>query len=303
MSDEQQHEGGRKPQTSHASKSHAPKSGHVADSWRELAEDARQWVDGHRLAVVDTTVLVVLNLVVWLVAAMAGFAFPLRLDTSMAEFDLGKLVCSLFLARGVIQLIIDAVLWLVMFSIAEPWLGRTRTVAAALACAAAGAIIGLGLCAAAGWLFQDSQFVSRMRFALSPLVLPVGALMAASAFCGHLWRRRIRLIGYVAILVALLYSGNPGDYCILAAALLGHIAGRVMAGPPAHAETGWHWLRSTSFEARRMFAAIAVVLALGPVISITSHNHAGPLSTVGLIVLIVAEVNRRSYPESWFSLV
>lgn len=38
MSDEQQHEGGRKPQTSHASKSHAPKSGHVADSWRELAE-------------------------------------------------------------------------------------------------------------------------------------------------------------------------------------------------------------------------------------------------------------------------
>ena len=26
MSDEQQHEGGRKPQTSHASKSHAPKS-------------------------------------------------------------------------------------------------------------------------------------------------------------------------------------------------------------------------------------------------------------------------------------
>ncbi len=119
MSDEQQHEGGRKPQTSHASKSHAPKSGHVADSWRELAEDARQWADGHRLTVVATTVLVVLNLVVWLVAAMAGFAFPLRLDTSMAEFDLGKLVCSLFLARGVIQLIIDAVLWLVMFSIAE----------------------------------------------------------------------------------------------------------------------------------------------------------------------------------------
>ncbi len=147
MSDEQQHEGGRKPQTSHASKSHAPKSGHVADSWRELAEDARQWVDGHRLAVVATTVLVVLNLVVWLVAAMAGFAFPLRLDTSMAEFDLGKLVCSLFLARGVIQLIIDAVLWLVMFSIAEPWLGRTRTVAAALACAAAQARLSALACA------------------------------------------------------------------------------------------------------------------------------------------------------------
>ena len=257
---------------------------HAAESWRELAGDVRQWADGHRLAITATVALVVLNLVVWLVVAMAGFAFPLRLDTSMAEFDFGKLFCTLFLARGVIQLILDAALWLVMLSIAEPWLGRARTVGTALACALGGVIVGLILCAAAGWLFQDSQFVSRMQFALSPLVLPVGALMAASAFCSHLLRRRIRLIGYVAILVALLYSGNPGDYCILAAALIGHAVGRVMAGSPAHAETGWHWLRSTSFEARRMFAAIAVVLALGPVIAITSHNHAGPLSTVGLLM-------------------
>ena len=184
---------------------------HAAESWRELAGDVRQWADGHRLAITATVALVVLNLVVWLVVAMAGFAFPLRLDTSMAEFDFGKLFCTLFLARGVIQLILDAVLWLVMLSIAEPWLGRARTVGTALACALGGVIVGLTLCAAAGWLFQDSQFVSRMQFALSPLVLPVGALMAASAFCSHLLRRRIRLIGYVAILVALLYSGNPGD--------------------------------------------------------------------------------------------
>ncbi|MDB6660767.1 DUF2156 domain-containing protein [Bifidobacterium longum] len=202
---------------------------HAAESWRELAGDVRQWADGHRLAITATVALVVLNLVVWLVVAMAGFAFPLRLDTSMAEFDFGKLFCTLFLARGVIQLILDAALWLVMLSIAEPWLGRARTVGTALACALGGVIVGLTLCAAAGWLFQDSQFVSRMQFALSPLVLPVGALMAASAFCSHLLRRRIRLIGYVAILVALLYSGNPGDYCILAAALIGHAAGLLMS--------------------------------------------------------------------------
>lgn len=203
-----------------------------AANWLELAGDARQWAHGHRLAVVATAAFVVLNLVVWIGAAVAGFAFPLRLNTSMAEFDLGKLVCSLFLARSVIQLIVDAMLWLIMLSIAEPWLGRARTIASALGCAAAGTVIGLGLCAAAGWLFQDSQFVARMQFTLSPLILPVGALMVASAFCGHLWRRRIRLIGYVSILVALLYSGNPGGYCILAAALLGHLAGRVMAGRP-----------------------------------------------------------------------
>lgn len=212
---------------------------HAAESWRELAGDVRQWADGHRLAITATVALVVLNLVVWLVVAMAGFAFPLRLDTSMAEFDFGKLFCTLFLARGVIQLILDAVL-LGSSCCQSPsrGLARARTVGTALACALGGVIVGLILCAAAGWLFQDSQFVSRMQFALSPLVLPVGALMAASAFCSHLLRRRIRLIGYVAILVALLYSGNPGDYCILAAALIGHAVGRVMAGSPAHAETG-----------------------------------------------------------------
>ena len=113
---------------------------HAAESWRELAGDVRQWADGHRLAITATVALVVLNLVVWLVVAMAGFAFPLRLDTSMAEFDFGKLFCTLFLARGVIQLILDAALWLVMLSIAEPWLGRARTVGTALACALGGVI-------------------------------------------------------------------------------------------------------------------------------------------------------------------
>lgn len=121
---------------------------HAAESWRELAGDVRQWADGHRLAITATVALVVLNLVVWLVVAMAGFAFPLRLDTSMAEFDFGKLFCTLFLARGVIQLILDAALWLVMLSIAEPWLGRARTVGTALACALGGVIVGLTLCAA-----------------------------------------------------------------------------------------------------------------------------------------------------------
>ncbi|PJM78579.1 bifunctional lysylphosphatidylglycerol flippase/synthetase MprF [Bifidobacterium scaligerum] len=267
-----------------------PAASRTSDNWKALADDARRWVNEHWLCVSATAGLVALNLIVWLVNAMAGFAFPLRLNTSMAEFSLGKLVASVFLARGVLQLMFDAVLWIVMLSIAETRLGRRLTVGMAFGCAVIGIVVGLALCWAIGWMFQDSRVVSRIGFALSPLVLPIGAMMAASAWCSHLWRRRIRLIGYVAILVVLLYSGNPGVYCILAAALAGHIAGRVMASrsvsptSSSAAEIGWHWLRSTSFEARRMFAAIAVVLALGPVIAITSHNHAGPLSTIGLLM-------------------
>ena len=59
--------------------------------------------------------------------------------------------------------------------------------------------------------------VGRIRFALSPLTLGVGAMMAASAFTRRLWRRRIRLIGYVSIIMVVMFSGNPGDYCLLAA--------------------------------------------------------------------------------------
>ncbi len=72
---------------------------HAAESWRELAGDVRQWADGHRLAITATVALVVLNLVVWLVVAMAGFAFPLRLDTSMAEFDSQTLLHAVLGAR------------------------------------------------------------------------------------------------------------------------------------------------------------------------------------------------------------
>ncbi|NEG56073.1 DUF2156 domain-containing protein [Bifidobacterium sp. SMA15] len=272
-------------------------------AWLALAGDARRWAAAHRFAVGATLAFTAVNLVAWIVAAVTGFDFPLRLHTSMAEFSLGKLLCSLFLARGVIQLVVDALLWLVMLSLAERWLGRARTVRIAVACALGGVIVGLALCAATGSLLHDTRIVDRISFVLSPLTLPVGALMAASAYCTHLWRQRIRLIGYVAILVTLLYSGNPGGYCILAAAVIGHIAGAAMhqrerrvdaldatraaTGVPAEtesAETRWHWLRGTSYEIRRLYAAIAVVLALGPVLAITAHTHAGPLSTLGLIM-------------------
>ena len=127
------------------------------------------------------------------------------------------------MARGVIQLILDAVLWLVMLSIAEPWLGRARTVGTALACALGGVIVG-------PILVRRPDGCSRlpirlMQFALEPAGVAGRRAMAASAFCSHLLRRRIRLIGYVAILVALLYSVIPADYCILAAALIGHAVG------------------------------------------------------------------------------
>lgn len=51
---------------------------------------------------------------------MTESAFPLRLDTNMAGFDFSRLPCTLLLARGVVQLVLDTALWLIILSIAEP---------------------------------------------------------------------------------------------------------------------------------------------------------------------------------------
>ena len=193
---------------------------HAAESWRELAGDVRQWADGHRLAITATVALVVLNS-----GGVAGgrdgrIRVPAAARHQHGRIDFGKLFCTAVLARGVIQPFLMPCCG--SSCCQSPSRGLAAHVPSAPRSPAAlgGVIVGLILRAAAGWLFQDSQFVPACSSPLSPLVLPVGALMAASAgvlqpsvaaaysadrLRGDLWSRCF-------------YSGNPGDYCILAAA-------------------------------------------------------------------------------------
>ena len=262
-----------------------------------LASDIRTWIQAHPLSVASVMTFIVVNVAIWVAAAIGGHPLPLReLATSISAFDVPRLLVTLILARGVLQLIIDVILLTVMLSVAEPLLGRVRTVVITVLSAVVGTVIGLLLCAGLATVLQGSQVVDHIRFTLSPLTLGVGALMAASAFSRPLWRRRIRLIGYASILAALLFSGNPGNYCMVAAALTGHILGVAAARRKAATAAvtasqhvnrtvdPLHWQLSTSFEARRMIAAFALVMALGPILAITSPTHAGPLSSLGLIL-------------------
>lgn len=267
----------------------APRSASAAS--RALANDIRAWIETHPFSVGFVIAFATLNVIVWIAAAIAGHGLPLpELATSMGEFSLPKLLVTLLLARNVLQLIIDVALLLVMLSLAEPLLGRARTVVVGAASTLAGTLLGLLLCAGIAAVLQGTTVVDHIRFTLSPLTLGVGALMAASAFSRPLWRRRMRLIGYASIVAVLLFSGNPGLYCMLAAALVGHVWGMVAAqaarrrsGTRVHVDP-MHWQLSTSFEARRMFAAFALVMALGPMLAITSSAHAGPLSSLGLML-------------------
>ena len=94
---------------------------------------------------------------------------------------------------------------------------------------------GLLLCAGISTLFGDRALTSQIVFSLSPVTLVAGALMASTAFSYALWRHRVRLIGYTAVLVVILYGGNPGDYCTLIAAVAGQLIGtahRRQCSPP-----------------------------------------------------------------------
>lgn len=257
-----------------------------------LVQDVSVWIHGHRLAVTLSCTFAGLNIAMWIGFALAGRPLPLRsLRTSLQEFNLLHLLATLLLTRGILQLLVDTIALLVMFSIAETLLGRRRTLTAAFICTLAGTALGLLLCGGIAQLLQGTPVVGRIRFALSPLTLGVGAMMAASAFTRRLWRRRIRLIGYVSIIMVVMFSGNPGDYCLLAAAGFGHVLGALTSKrktvrqlDDASAADPLHWQLSTSYETRRVFAAIALVLTLGPIIAISSPTHIGPLSSLGLIM-------------------
>ena len=160
-----------------------------------LLNDVSGWAVAHPFAIGFAAEFVVVNLAIWALAAAYGHPLPLiGLNTSIGEFNLTHLLITLFLAKGPIQLIIDTVLLLIMMSMAERVLGRTRMAVYGAVSTLVGVGLGLALCGGVAALLQGSQVVAHIRFALSPLSLGVGVLMAASALSRPLWRRRMQII-------------------------------------------------------------------------------------------------------------
>lgn len=272
------------------------------EGWQGLLSDTRQWLHNHQLAVWVTGSIALVNTVFWLWRLL--FRIPqssLYLYTTYVQLimhggsiannavaqnppslaaQMIGLIATLFLSTSVFRLILDVIIIFTIFSIAEPRLGRTRTLLTCLLSGLSGAVIGLFLCIFINWLGGMWQSAAHARMTLSPLVMTIGALMTASAFSSFIWRRRIRLISYSAILIALLYTGDPGDYCLLTAALVGQFIGYVWHGPQDSRE---HWAASSAHERRSLLTSISVVLSLGPIVATISHAHHGALSALGLL--------------------
>ena len=262
-----------------------------------LLTDLARWARRHALALAFSLGLILLNLISWLLIWLLRIPGRNRLGMPLSDLiirqasrpfhgqgrpslliQFARLLVSLVITPGPLPLAIDVALVLVMLCIAETRLGRRRTVLAAVISAVGGAAVGLIIC----WLINALQdhwaWFIRVPMSLSPIILVVGSLMASIPFSDFLWRRRIATIGYTALILMVLYTGNPGSYCALAAALIGHLTGHLWHGPVQDANPHGH---SGSYETRHLLGAVATVLALGPLVTVSSRIRAGFLTPLG----------------------
>ncbi|GAB3806644.1 DUF2156 domain-containing protein [Humibacter antri] len=187
-----------------------------------------------------------------------------------------SLITSLFFTANTGWLVVSLLLAAVVLGVVEPLMGTSRTVLVFFASGITGTLGGIGL----QWLGSGSgEFWSRHTtefIALDPLVSVVGVLMAASCFTGTLWRRRIRMLTLLIILVVLLYSGQPSDLYRLFGALAGLGLGQLLSRRRITAR----WARGSQHEIRVLMSAAVAITAIGPAVALLSASRFGPLAPV-----------------------
>lgn len=111
--------------------------------------------------------------------------------------------------------------------------------------------------------------------------MAIGAGMAFTARLGALWRRRLRLITLMVVVVLVAYSGTLHDLQRLFAALIGLVLGPWLLGRSQRAAA-----RTASWSERRVLVALVVAgTAVGPLVAALSDVAIGPLSVLRFLFL------------------
>jgi phosphatidylglycerol lysyltransferase len=187
---------------------------------------------------------------------------------------------SVFFVHSGFELLLALFGALVVLGLAERLLGTRRLTVVFALTAIAGPVLGtlgqsLGVSTGEMW----SRGVRELE-ALDPGTPIAGCILAASGVAGALVRRRIRVLAFSAMLVLLLFSGQPSDLYRLLAGLLGLAIGALVRHPAAPLS----WRRSTDHEARTLLAALVAIVAVGPVATLFSRGHYGLLAPLGLLL-------------------
>lgn len=208
--------------------------------------------------------------------AAAGFGY----EEVVTDGHWWTLLTGALGADGTIGIVAFLLIGIPGLVVAERRLGAGRTLLAFVSTAVLGNALAIGI-QLVGTLGGElwSGEVARI-VAFDPLVGVVGALTASSAFHGPLWRRRIRALVVVGALIVLLYSGMPQDLARLLAALVGVLLGTMLAGGGPLVRR----VRSSHHETRVLLASVVAMMGVGPVITLLSGRHLGPLAPLMLLL-------------------
>ncbi|MDO9395878.1 MAG: phosphatidylglycerol lysyltransferase domain-containing protein [Herbiconiux sp.] len=188
------------------------------------------------------------------------------------------IVTALFIPWDPFQLVAGILASLVLLGVAERLLGRARLVPVFLATG----LIGVGLGVLVQWLgsLAGEWWADGTSFDLTvdPLTPIVGSLLTASAFMSALWRRRVRLVTVGFLLMFALYDGDTSTVYRLIAGVSGIVIGHFLS---ERSGRGVVVLRSSFREVRVLIAAIVLITAVGPLVSLLDPNGSGAFGLAG----------------------
>ncbi|MDP9027359.1 MAG: hypothetical protein M3N46_07345, partial [Actinomycetota bacterium] len=237
-----------------------------------------------------TVSVVVVLLAVWIVAlgtGRHGFFAP-----SVSGIDPGTLqrhqwwglITSLVDAGTVVQLVVAVIAAIAAVGTAERLMGSARTAIAFVITGLLASALGVGLVVVGMQLGEYWSTSVHGVVTLDPLTPIAGTLAWASAWASPLWRRRFRTILVAMSSALLLYSGQPADLNLLVAVGLGiglgALAYRIFRRGAA-VPTYW---RGSRQETRTLLAITAVILAIGPLLTVLSVTRYGVLSPLGVAI-------------------
>jgi membrane associated rhomboid family serine protease len=186
---------------------------------------------------------------------------------------------SVLFSGSVGSLVSALVVIAVVGGFAEHRMGTLRTIVAYLASSFVSVFAGVGL---EILLTPGNPFWAdhvRAFGSLDPVRPMVGVVMAASAFCGTLWRRRIRVVVFCIALVLVLYSGHPGNIYWFVSAVCGLAVGWLFHSPARRGR----WTRSSHHEIRVLVSSVVAVTAAGPLVAILSPTRFGVLAPIAML--------------------
>ncbi|RAS61256.1 lysylphosphatidylglycerol synthetase-like protein (DUF2156 family) [Lentzea atacamensis] len=173
------------------------------------------------------------------------------------------------------------VLLLVFGPLTERSLGGLRTAAIFLSSHVIGSLLGVGVVLIGRdvhWSWLESL---AGEVAAGPSIGGVGLALALTFRMPPLWRRRVRLLMILSVLVLTLYSGWLEDLLRLSGGVSGLLIGALFLKSGAvH--------RPRAFQETRVLVALLVAAsALGPVVAMMSPSPNGPLSWFADVVAVV----------------